>query len=162
MIGGQVGIKGRVIYARKKQKSYFTMPDQPKFDPKHMGNMPRPLSPHLNIYRWEVTMLLSILHRFTGVFLWGVAVLIVLVATSQLLFHVMILSGAVLEIIKKFAYIIFAPVIFALALHGLNGVRHFFWDVGLGYNINVARFTAWACLLLSFFITLFVFFKMKG
>ena len=114
------------------------------------------LSPHLGIYRWEVTMLLSIMHRFTGVALWLAAVAAVLLLGNQLLFHVFTISDAVLQVAQRFSYIVLLPLFFALVFHGLNGIRHFFWDMGWGYDIKVARASAWLVLGLSLLATIVV------
>ena len=122
----------------------------------------KPLSPALGIYRWEVTMVLSILHRLTGVFLWLVAVVALLLVSNQLLFHFFpdgdnIFSpfvAAGLALAKRFFYIVLAPIFFALFFHGLNGLRHFFWDIGWGYDIKVARLSAWLVISLSLLLTI--------
>ncbi|MDI9313141.1 MAG: succinate dehydrogenase, cytochrome b556 subunit [Hydrotalea sp.] len=122
------------------------------------------LSPGLGIYRWEITMVLSILHRFSGVFLWLVAVVALLLLSDRVLLHfftapdsfVAPLVGFIATIAKDFSYIILAPVFFALFFHGLNGIRHFFWDMGFGYNIKVARASAWLVIGLSLLATVII------
>lgn len=98
-----------------------------------MGVAQRPLSPHLGIYRWKLTMALSIFHRMTGVFLsLGAVVLVVVLATLA--------SNA--ESFNKITSLFQHPIgqllLFAwtvsLYLHMANGVRHLFWDMGLGFD----------------------------
>ncbi len=103
-----------------------------------MGIPQRPLSPHLGIYRWQLTMALSILHRATGVFLSIGAVLIVVVLTS-------IAMGAAQYVTVQswLAHPIGLALLvawsFALYLHLANGVRHLIWDAGIGLEKHVAN-----------------------
>ena len=96
-----------------------------------MGIPQRPLSPHLGIYRWQLTMALSILHRASGVFLSIGAVLLVIVLAS-------IASGpGPFEIIQRrlvhpSGVLLLMAWTFSLYLHLANGVRHLIWDMGLG------------------------------
>lgn len=108
----------------------------------------RPLSPHLQIYRWEITMFLSILHRATGAAL----------AVGALVFTCWLM--AVMQ--GPAAYADFAgwartPVgllaalgwLFALSFHFLNGIRHLVWDTGTGVHTAAARRSGWLVLALS-------------
>ena len=113
-----------------------------------MSDIRSPLSPHLSIYRWPITMTLSILHRVTGVAM--SAGLIVLCAWllsaasgADDYEHVASLLSTV---IGKLMLIGFS---FAFFLHLANGVRHLFWDVGLGFEKYQANASAWFVLLLA-------------
>lgn len=103
-----------------------------------MGVPQRPLSPHLGIYRWQLTMALSILHRLTGVFLSIGAVILVMVLAS-------IATGpaefvAIQEwLIHPIGQVLLVCWSFALFLHLANGVRHLIWDVGVGLDKSVAN-----------------------
>ena len=98
-----------------------------------MPNSSRPLSPHLQVYRWKLHMALSILHRATGVALG--------LGTLLLTWWVFALAQGG-EAYKTFQDFIFHPVgrlvlfgfTFALMFHALNGVRHLFWDTGRGFE----------------------------
>jgi succinate dehydrogenase / fumarate reductase cytochrome b subunit len=93
----------------------------------------RPLSPHLQIYRWQIGNTLSILHRFTGVFLGfgflALAYWFVALATDSRSY-------------RSAAHLFASPVgllamlgwTFAFFYHFLNGVRHLLWDVGQGFE----------------------------
>ena len=113
-----------------------------------MTNNDRPLSPHLSIYRWPITMLLSILHRFTGiamsvgllVFAWWLMAL----AAGESSF------AATMEILcSPIGRIFVIGWSFAFFLHLGNGVRHLFWDVGRGFEISQANASAWFVLLFA-------------
>jgi len=101
----------------------------------------RPLSPHLGIYRFAYTMATSILHRAAGVAM--SAGLLLLAA-----WLVALASGA--ESYTGFAAclrswpgkVVLGLLLLAFCYHFANGIRHLFWDVGLGLERRVARRTA--------------------
>lgn len=98
----------------------------------------RPLSPHLSVYRWYLTMALSIAHRATGVALSAGLVLITwwLMALA---------SGADgYNLVQSVLHSFFGQLVlflwtFVLFFHGANGVRHLFWDAGYGFDKHVAQ-----------------------
>jgi succinate dehydrogenase / fumarate reductase cytochrome b subunit len=98
----------------------------------------RPLSPHLTIYRWPVTMATSITHRATGVGLSVGAVILAwwLVSISNgpegwQSFHA--LSDTSIGLLVVFG------LTWSLVYHFLNGVRHLAWDLGYGYEKHLAE-----------------------
>jgi len=107
-----------------------------------MSNTERPLSPHLSIYRWPVTMTLSILHRATGV---AMAVGLVVLAAwlvsaasgaddyDQFVTLMSTLVGRLLLIGWSFAFF----------FHLANGIRHLVWDTGRGFEKHQANASAW-------------------
>jgi succinate dehydrogenase / fumarate reductase cytochrome b subunit len=111
----------------------------------------RPLSPHLTIYRWQVTMIASIAHRLTGMAL-SVGALVLawwLVAISRgpetyETFTVIAASPPGLLVLFGFTW--------SLAFHLLNGIRHLAWDLGYGFNKATATQTGTLVFLLSFAI----------
>ena len=112
----------------------------------------RPLSPHIQIYRWTLTMMLSILHRATGVALYAGSALLAwwLMATAsgpEAYALVRDISGSGLGRLVLFGYS------WALFHHMFGGVRHFIWDTGRGFDLKdveiIARATAIAPLLLT-------------
>jgi len=106
-----------------------------------MATTKRPLSPHLQIYRWGWTMSLSIFHRLTGliltlgtllVFLW----LLGLAGGPQSYEHVQAFTG------HWSGRLILAGWSLAFFYHLCNGVRHLLWDAGWGLEVETARRTA--------------------
>lgn len=98
-----------------------------------MPDTDRPLSPHLQIYRWQITMLLSILHRATGVVLsMGLLVLVawLLAAASGPETY----AGFRAVISSPLGLAVLAALVGCFSLHFLNGIRHLFWDAGLGFE----------------------------
>jgi succinate dehydrogenase / fumarate reductase cytochrome b subunit len=93
-----------------------------------MPARPRPLSPHLEIYRWQIGNTLSILHRATGI-----ALAFGLVALS---FWLVSLAGG--EDSYRTAYRAFAS-----RLGLFNGLRHLFWDVGWGFERRQRHASGW-------------------
>lgn len=115
----------------------------------------RPLSPHMQIWRWHITMTSSILHRATGVALYVGALILAGWALA-------IASGPVGY--DGFMQLLGSPVgklvLFGLTLsifyHLANGVRHLFWDTGEGLNPKTANMTAAAAMTFAVVISLFV------
>ena len=93
----------------------------------------RPLSPHLQIYRPTLTMMMSIAHRITGIALYGGTLLLAwfLIAASTGPGAFAAASGFVNSIFGK---IILFGLTWALFHHLLGGVRHILWDVGYGLD----------------------------
>jgi succinate dehydrogenase / fumarate reductase cytochrome b subunit len=112
----------------------------------------RPLSPHLQVYRWALTMTLSILHRATGAAL-AVGILMVvwmLVAAADgevafMQFHRFAISP--LGQLMLFGWSV------SLFYHAANGIRHLFWDAGIGYEIKTAFASGWVVLLVTALLT---------
>ncbi len=103
-----------------------------------MGTSQRPLSPHLGIYRWQLTMALSILHRASGVFLSIGALLLVVVLTA------VAMGASQFDCVQEWlahpiGLILLAGWSFALYLHLANGVRHLVWDAGIGLEKGIAN-----------------------
>lgn len=93
----------------------------------------RPLSPHLQVYRWGISNSLSILHRATGVFLsLGILVLacwlISIASGAESFAGIMALYGA------AWFKLPLAGWAFCFFYHLANGIRHLFWDAGLGFE----------------------------
>jgi succinate dehydrogenase / fumarate reductase cytochrome b subunit len=113
-----------------------------------MNDTKSPLSPHLSIYRWPITMTLSILHRVTGVAMSvGLIVLCawLMSAAAGAADYERVVS-LLSTMIGKLMLIGFS---FAFFFHLANGVRHFVWDVGYGFEIHQANASAWFVLLLA-------------
>lgn len=103
---------------------------------------PRPLSPHLQIYRWQLTSVLSILHRATGVFLSLGAVGLVwwLFAASlgdAYFAPLQAFLGSVIGRLLLFAWTA------AFFYHLANGIRHLLWDAGFGFDLKTTYATGW-------------------
>lgn len=102
----------------------------------------RPLSPHLSAYRWRITSALSILHRASGVFLSLGAFLLVVWLLA-------LASGPVEygQFVALFSGLpgLLLPMAVSAAFfyHLMNGIRHLFWDAGVGFELSTARRSGW-------------------
>jgi len=102
----------------------------------------RPLSPHLSVYRPQISSVLSILHRITGVGL-GVGALWL---TSWL--YCAAKGGAVFDGMRAFNTSIIGMLLligfaFALYYHLCNGIRHLCWDAGWGFELKTVTWSGW-------------------
>jgi succinate dehydrogenase / fumarate reductase, cytochrome b subunit len=117
---------------------------------------PRPLSPHLSIYKPTMTMAMSIVHRITGVGLYiGVLLLawfLIAASTDARAFGVF---SAFIE--SFFGRLILFGFTWALFHHLLGGIRHFLWDAGLGMDAPLRDQLAWATLIGGFALTIVAF-----
>ncbi len=102
------------------------------------GARPRPLSPHLQIYRWPATMATSIVHRFTGLALAaamaGLAWWLTALATGPGAYANF--TGFAASPLGQF--LIFVSI-WSISYHLLNGIRHLFWDIGYGFEPHTAN-----------------------
>ena len=108
----------------------------------------RPLSPHLSVWRWHVTMASSILHRATGIGLYAAAIGLVLwlmAAAAGPDAYAPI--GLILS--EWYGQTALYLLIAALAYHLANGVRHLVFDFGLGMKLADADASAWFAILFS-------------
>jgi succinate dehydrogenase / fumarate reductase, cytochrome b subunit len=122
---------------------------------KPIATRPRPLSPHLTIYRWPVTMTMSILHRATGIALYAgtllVAIWLISAATSENFFNLVnAFFGSWLGLLILFGYT------WALLHHMLGGIRHLIWDTITGLEKHTASKMAWATVIGSVTLTLII------
>lgn len=99
-----------------------------------MDNSNRPLSPHLQIYKPQLTALLSIAHRASGVFL-VIGTLLLVYWLTALAQGPESYAQAQAFLDSFFGRLILFPWVFALFYHLCNGIRHLFWDMGVGFEI---------------------------
>jgi succinate dehydrogenase / fumarate reductase cytochrome b subunit len=118
-----------------------------------MSEQQRPISPHLSVYRWPITMALSIIHRITGIALTGglfvVAVWLVAAASGAADYGAFVgalstLPGQVLLAVWSFAFF----------FHLANGVRHLIWDMGYGFDKQQAQTSSWVVIVFALVFTL--------
>ncbi|MBN9027933.1 MAG: succinate dehydrogenase, cytochrome b556 subunit [Rhizobiales bacterium] len=115
----------------------------------------RPLSPHLQVYRWPITMTMSILHRVTGGALYfGTLLLawwVIAAAAGPGPFSVVSwVFGSWIGLLVLFGYT------WALIHHLLGGLRHFVWDVGAGFTKPARDNLAWANIIGSVALTILI------
>ena len=108
----------------------------------------RPISPHLSVWRWHVTMASSILHRVTGIGLYAATVLLALwlMAVAEGPEAYAPVAG-VLE--SWFGQLCLYAIVAALAFHLANGIRHLVFDTGRGLSPTDADASAWFAILFA-------------
>src|SRR5579871_4799492 len=121
-----------------------------------MSPVDRPISPHLQIYKPQLTSVLSILHRFTGMGLVvGAAVLVAwLIAAAHgagAFDSAQAIAGAWYGRLLLFLWA------FALFYHLCNGIRHLAWDTGHGLDLKSVYLSGWIVLVASLALTLISF-----
>jgi succinate dehydrogenase / fumarate reductase, cytochrome b subunit len=121
----------------------------------------RPLSPHLQVYRWQITMTMSILHRVSGV--------ILTVGAFALAWWLMAVAAggesydrAARCLASPFGKLILFGFSLALVYHLLNGIRHLLWDAGYGFEIPEFYRTGWTVAVLTVALTTAIWFVALG
>jgi succinate dehydrogenase / fumarate reductase cytochrome b subunit len=121
----------------------------------------RPLSPHLQVYRWQITMTMSILHRVSGV--------ILTVGAFALAWWLMAVAAggesydrAARCLASPFGKIVLFGFSLALVYHLLNGIRHLLWDAGWGFEIPEFYRTGWTVAVLTVALTAAIWFVALG
>ena len=115
----------------------------------------RPISPHLQTYRWTLTLALSIIHRATGIALYFGTLLLAwwLIATASgpgAYSYVQAFTSSIIGKLILFGYT------WALMHHMLGGIRHLIWDTGHGFGPNEREWLARATLLGSITLTIMI------
>jgi succinate dehydrogenase / fumarate reductase cytochrome b subunit len=115
----------------------------------------RPLSPHLSVYRFTLTMAMSIIHRITGAALYVGVLLLAwfLIATSLDAATFSVASGFLNSLLGRLILLGFT---WALFHHMLGGVRHIIWDAGRGMDDPEREWLAWATLIGALVLTVVV------
>ena len=126
-----------------------------------MNDFKNPLSPHLQIYRWQISSLLSITHRISGV--------INLVALILIFFWLIVLSLgesnyellllAINSFFGKFILILFT---WSMSFHLLSGIRHLVWDIGYGFEIKTANVSGIIVIISSLAFTIIFWLLARG
>ena len=117
--------------------------------------MENPLSPHLQIYRWQITSVLSILHRVSGV----------VSSIGSVVLVTWLLSIGIGEEAFNFINLIFFSffgravligITLAVCFNALNDIRHLFWDYGYGFSLNIVKITGWLIVIMSVTFTVLI------
>tara|TARA_B100000287_G_scaffold320635_1_gene304558 strand:+ start:666 stop:1052 length:387 start_codon:yes stop_codon:yes gene_type:complete len=115
-----------------------------------------PLSPHIQIYNWHVSSLVSICHRITGILNIGIITIIC--------FWVIFLTmgNSNYELIQNFlktflGKFIIIFTVWSFLFQILSEIRHLFWDFGLGFELKTSNITGLMVIFGSFILTIFIF-----
>ena len=117
-----------------------------------MQHNKNPLSPHLQIYKWHISSLLSITHRIVGMINILAITLICFWSLSLLLGEN---SYEITEIFLKsfFGKFIAVSLCWTFSFHILNEIRHLTWDIGYGFDLKISKITGVLALVGSFVLT---------
>ena len=112
-----------------------------------------PLSPHLQIYKWQISSLLSITHRIVGVInffaivlicIW--AIMLVFGENSYSILNTILDSG--------FGKFLTISLCWTFSFHILNELRHLIWDAGYGFDLKISKITGIIAFIGSFVLTI--------
>ena len=124
-----------------------------------MAKNNQPLSPHLSIYKWQVTNTLSILHRFSGALLFLAAIdfsiWLASIATGE---NSYALISSLFS--SRLALAIWVAVSFSFFYHSLNGLRHLAWDFGKGFETHQVNYSGFIVVVLTLVLTLCFWFSL--
>ena len=126
-----------------------------------MNDSKNPISPHLQIYRWHISSLLSITHRISGV--------INLLALILIFFWLLGLSFGesnyelfLLIINSFFGKFILIGFTWSMSFHILSGIRHLAWDLGYGFEIKTANISGIIVIIFSLVLTIIFWLFARG
>ena len=126
-----------------------------------MNDSNNPLSPHLQIYRWHISSLLSITHRISGV--------INLLSLILIFFWLLVLSfdQSIYKLFLLMANSFFGKFIliaytWSMTIHVLSGIRHLIWDLGYGFEIKTAKISGIIVIISSFILTIIFWLIARG
>ena len=118
-----------------------------------MQNNNNPLSPHLGIYKWQISSLLSITHRIVGV-INILAITLICIWTLFLLVGENSYEPIELFLKSFFGKFIIVSLCWTFSFHILNEIRHLIWDMGYGFDLRVAKITGVLVFFGSFVLTI--------
>ena len=126
-----------------------------------MNDSKNPVSPHLQIYRWHISSLLSITHRISGV--------INLLALILIFYWLVVLSFGesnyelfLLIINSFFGKFILIGFTWSMSFHLLSGIRHLAWDLGYGFEIKTANISGIIVIISSLLLTIIFWLFARG
>ena len=115
-----------------------------------------PLSPHLQIYRWHLSMILSITHRIIGV-VNSVAMVLICLWTISFLFGEE--NYEIIKIIFQsfFGKLLIISLSWSFSFHMLSEIRHLIWDLGYGFDLKISKITGVITIIGSLTLTILIY-----
>ena len=115
-----------------------------------------PLSPHIQIYDWHISSLISISHRITGI------INIILITLICFWMALLLLGDTNYELIQKFfetflGKFLIMGTVWSFSFQILSEIRHLFWDLGLGFELKTSNITGLLVIFGSFVLTILIF-----
>ena len=115
-----------------------------------------PLSPHLQIYRWHLSMILSIAHRIIGV-VNSIAIILICLWTVSLLFgeeNYEIIKVLFQSLVGK---LLITSLSWSFSFHILSEIRHLIWDLGYGFDLKISKITGVITIIGSLVLTILIY-----
>ena len=112
-----------------------------------MDNKNKPLSPHIQVYSWHISSLLSITHRIVGIINFFAIILI----SSILIFNIQSLQILFQSFFGKFLII---SLCWSFSFQILNEIRHLAWDIGYGFDLKISKITGIIAIVGSFILAI--------
>ena len=114
-----------------------------------------PLSPHIQIYNWHISSLISISHRITGI------INIIIVTLICFWVALLFLGNTDYELIQKFFETYFGKfvitgTVWSFSFQILSEIRHMFWDLGFGFELKISNITGLLVIFGSFILTILI------
>jgi len=115
-----------------------------------------PLSPHIQIYNWHISSLVSISHRITGVINIIILTIICLWIASLLLGknNYVLIQSFLDSFLGKFIII---GTVWSFSFQILSEIRHLFWDMGYGFDLKISKITGLLVIIGSFVLTILIY-----
>ena len=115
-----------------------------------------PLSPHIQIYNWHISSLVSISHRITSI------INIIIITLICVWVALLLLGDANYELIQNFFGTFFGKFViiasaWSFSFQILSEIRHLFWDFGIGFELKTSNITGLIVIFGSFILTIFIF-----
>ena len=112
-----------------------------------MSNKNNPLSPHLQVYKWHISSLLSISHRIVGITNF---IFIILISS------ILIFLGTDIQIFSKslIGKFLIVSICWSFSFQILNEIRHLAWDMGYGFDLKISQITGILTIIGSFVLTI--------
>ena len=115
-----------------------------------------PLSPHLQIYRWHLSMILSIAHRIIGV-VNSVAMILICLWTISFLFGEENYEITKIIFQSFFGKLFIISLSWSFSFHMLSEIRHLIWDLGYGFDLKISKITGIITIIGSLALTILIY-----
>ena len=115
-----------------------------------------PLSPHLQIYRWHLSMILSITHRIIGV-VNSIAIILICLWTISLLFGEENYENIKILFQSLFGKLLIISLSWSFSFHILSEIRHLIWDLGYGFDLKISKITGIITIIGSLALTVLIY-----
>ena len=115
-----------------------------------------PLSPHIQIYNWHISSLISISHRITGI------INIIIITLICFWVSLLLLGSSNYELVQNFfetfiGKFFIVGTVWSFSFQALCEIRHLFWDLGYGFELKTSNITGLIVIFGSFILTIFIF-----